>query len=152
MVAVVPYVAYRRPGLRLWNTEPLRSGRIDDTDPRLVFVGDWPQERTLPSAYRGTLAVAFSNDPGTQVNFNLEGRGFRYTFTRAFNRGIAEIVVDDGRKAVVDLYGPAIVWQDQTTIGGLAPGPHRVTIRELHQKNPASSGYYIDIDSIEPLP
>jgi hypothetical protein len=153
VLLAVAAVAYNgRAGLRMPYTQPLGGGRIDDTDPRLVFVGDWPEERNLPSAYQGTVAVAFSDGPGAQVKFNLEGRGFRYTFTRAFNRGMAEIVVDDERIAVVDLYGPDIVWQDQTTIAGLSPGPHRVAIRELHQKNPASSGYYIDIDSIEPLP
>jgi hypothetical protein len=147
VVAVVPY---GHSGLRILNSEPLRSGRIDETDPRLVFIGDWPQFRSPGYAYQG--AIAFSDGPGAQVNFNLEGRGFRYTFTRANNRGMAEIVVDDDRKAVVDLYGPAIVWQDQTTVGGLSPGPHRVAIRVMQQKNPASTGYYIDIDSIEPLP
>jgi hypothetical protein len=136
--------------LQAVDTEPLRTGRYDETDPRMVFTGKWTQARNLPSAYRD--AVAFSDGPGSEVRFNLVGRGFRYTFTRAFNRGMAEIVVDGDRKAIVDLYGPAIVWQAQTTVADLSPGPHRVAIRVLHQKNPAANGYYIDIDSIEPLP
>ena len=132
------------------DAEPLRTGRIDETDPRMVFTGYWTRMRNQPSAYRNTIAV--SDDPGGGVKFNLEGRGFRYTYTRAMNRGRAEIVIDGDRKAIVDLYTPANGWQAQSTIAGLAPGAHRVAINVLHQKDAAASGYFIDIDSIEPLP
>jgi len=132
------------------DAEPLRRGRIDETDPRLVFTGNWIPMKNQASAYRNTVAV--SDDPGGSVRFNLEGRGFRYTYTRAMNRGRAEIVIDGDRKAIVDLYDPANGWQTQSTIAGLAPGSHRVAISVLRQKDPAASGYFIDIDSIEPLP
>jgi len=132
------------------DAEPLRRGRIDETDPRMVFTGYWVRMSNQPSAYRKTVAV--SDDPGGDVRFNLEGRGFRYTYTRAMNRGKAEIVIDGERKATVDLYNPANEWQTQSTIAGLAPGSHRVAINVLRQKDPAANGYFIDIDSIEPLP
>ena len=132
------------------DAEPLRKGRIDETDPRIVFTGNWIPMKNQPSAYRNTVAV--SDDPGGSVRFNLEGRGFRYTYTRSMNRGRAEIVIDGDRKAILDLYNPANGWQTQSTFAGLAPGSHRVAINVLHQKDPASSGYFIDIDSIEPLP
>ncbi|HEV2201771.1 MAG TPA: hypothetical protein VGR73_18275 [Bryobacteraceae bacterium] len=132
------------------DAEPLRTGRIDETDPRIVLTGNWIQMRDLPSAYRNTVAV--SDDPEARVRFNLEGRGFRYSYTRAFNRGRAEIVIDGERKAIVDLYDPAIVWQAHSVIAGLPPGSHRVAIHALHQKDPAANGYFIDVDSIEPLP
>jgi len=132
------------------DAEPLRRGRIDETDPRMVFTGYWVRMSNQPSAYRKTVAV--SDDPGGGVRFNLEGRGFRYTYTRAMNRGKAEIVIDGERKATVDLYNPANEWQTQSTIAGLAPGSHRVAINVLRQKDPAANGYFIDIDSIEPLP
>ncbi len=132
------------------DAEPLRSGRIDETDPRMVFTGYWIPMKNQPSAYRNTVAV--SDDPGGSVRFNLEGRGFRYTYTRAMNRGRAEIVVDGDRKAIVDLYNRDNGWQTQSAITGLAPGAHRVAINVPRQKDAAASGYFIDIDSIEPLP
>ena len=131
------------------DSEPLPRGKYDETDPRLTFLGSWTQTRNWPLAYQTT--VTFTQRTGARVKFRLVGRGFRYGYTKAFNRGMAEVLVDGSRKAVVDLYSPTAVWQSQLTITDLAPGIHQVIIRALPEHNASATGQFIDIDSVEIL-
>ncbi len=135
--------------LRAVATEPLSGGKYDETDARLTFIGNWTSVRNLPLAYQN--AVAFTGRAGAQVRFKLKGRGFRYGYTGAPNRGMAEILVDSSREAVVDLYSPNNLWQAQVTIAGLVPGVHDIVIRALAQQNASATGHFVDIDFIEIL-
>jgi hypothetical protein len=103
----------------------------------------------LPFAYQHT--AAFTSRAGASIRFQMAGSGFRYRYAGAYNRGMAEILVDGKRERVVDLYNPKIVWQAQVTVGGLAPGMHEIAIRALGQQNAGANGHYVDIDSIEVL-
>jgi len=128
---------------------PLTAGTYDETDPRIALVGNWTRMKDLPFAYQHT--AAYTSRAGSNIRFLMVGRGFRYTYAGAYNRGIAEIVVDGKRERVVDLYDPKIVWQAQVTVTGLAPGMHDIAIRALGQQNAGANGHYVDIDSIEVL-
>ena len=70
----------------------------------------------------------------------MVGRGFRYTYAGAYNRGMAEILVDGKRERVVDLYDPKIVWQARVTVEGLAPGMHEIAIRALGHRTRGRTG------------
>ena len=131
------------------NMTPLSAGTYDETDPRIALVGNWSRMTDLPFAYQHT--AAYTSRAGANIRFLMVGRGFRYTYAGAYNRGIAEIFVDGKRERVVDLYDPKIVWQARVTVEGLAPGMHEVAIRALGQQNAGANGHYVDIDSIEVL-
>jgi hypothetical protein len=124
----------------------LPAGQYDETDPRITFVGFWTRRRMFPSTYQQT--ITFSNQPEAEIHFNFVGSGLEYVYTKAYNRGIAELLVDGSRKTIVDLYSPEIAWQAQTRIAGLAFGNHAATIRVLGAKNVRASDYFVDLDSI----
>lgn len=135
--------------VKLPEAEPLTAGIYDETDPRFTFLGTWTQMTDLPLAHQETVTV--TNRAGAQVRFKFVGRAFRYTYTGAINRGIAEIVVDGTPKALLDLYSYNNAWQSRVTIADLSPGFHEVAIRATGKQNPAATGHVIDIDSIEIL-
>jgi len=128
---------------------PLSAGTYDETDPGIALEGNWTRMQDLPFAYQHT--EAYTSRAGANIRFLMVGRGFRYTYAGAYNRGMAEILVDGKRERVVDLYDPKVVWQAQVTITGLAPGMHDIAIRALGQQNAGANGHYVDIDSIEVL-
>jgi glycosyltransferase involved in cell wall biosynthesis len=122
------------------------AGKYDETDSRITFDGSWRRSKIFPSTYQQT--VTFSNQPGAEIHFNFVGHGLEYVYTKAFNRGVAELLVDGSRKAVVDLYSPETKWQAQTMIDGLAPGHHAASIRVLGKKNSRASNCFVDLDSV----
>lgn len=101
---------------------------------------------TFPRAWNTT--VSYSNEPGARACMTIEGTGFDYIYTRAFNRGVAEIQIDSRRAAVVDLYSPTIEWQSKLSISGLAPSRHEVAILVLNRKRPEATDSYVDLDAV----
>ncbi len=128
-------------------TQPLPPGKYDETDPRIVFLGPWIVSEDFPAAWSKT--VTYTNDRNARACLSIEGSGFRYVYTRAFNRGIAEITVDGNPQPPVDLYGSTIGWQSKTVISGLSPGLHDVAIEVTGQKNPRAHDTYVDFDAVE---
>jgi hypothetical protein len=125
---------------------PLLPGHYDETDPRITFQGKWTFEKKFPSTFGGT--IHYSNSPGDQICFSIEGVGFDYVFTRAFNRGMALILVDGKEAARLDAYSPNTKWQAHASIANLAPRRHDILIRVLPARNSAATDYYVDLDSV----
>ena len=71
-----------------------------------------------------------------------------WVYTAAQNRGMAEVTLDGEVRGRVDLYSPAVAWQAEFTISGLPIGKHTLAIRVLPEKNAASTGRFVDIDSL----
>ncbi|HML18557.1 MAG TPA: hypothetical protein VK419_16115, partial [Bryobacteraceae bacterium] len=69
-----------------------------------------------------------------------------YVYTKARNRGVAEVWIDAHLKSRVDLFSPDTQWQRQTVFDGLEPGPHIIEVRVSGQRNPASVDYFVDLD------
>ena len=125
---------------------PLPPGSYDETDPRIVFAGNWTKARQFAEPWQHT--ITYSNVPGSVACFAIEGTSFDYIYSGAFNRGRAAILVDGEQKDKVDLYSPKIEWQSHHTIGGLKPGRHVITIRGLPEKSTAATDFFIDVDRI----
>lgn len=123
----------------------LAGGLIDDTSPQIAYTGHW-DSGAFRGAFNGT--VTYSETPGAAARWQFEGTAFDYVYTRAFNRGFALVTIDGSEHGTVDLYAPTIEWQASTEFGGLQPGRHTVEIRVLGSRNPASSGYFVDIDAL----
>jgi hypothetical protein len=139
-----------RPGSPLGRVlqDPLtvRPGLYDDSDPAIVYQGTWTHDKGWPQAHSTT--VTFSNLPGSLVRFAFQGRSLAYVYTKAANRGRADIAIDGVRKATLDLYSSKPKWQSRT-IFKLGAGRHLAVITILPDKNPKSLDRFIDVDAFE---
>ena len=123
----------------------LAGGTIDDASPQIAYSGHW-ERGTFRGAFHGT--ATYSETGGATARWQFEGTAFDYVYTKAFNRGFAVVTIDGSQRGTVDLYAPTIEWQAATEFGGLQPGRHTVEIRVAGRRNPASSGYFVDIDAL----
>jgi hypothetical protein len=126
-------------------SEVLPPGRYDDLDRRLPYSSFWYASSDFKGAFQDSLT--YSNQPGAQLRFWFNGRSVTYGFTKAFNRGMAEIQLDNGSPEIVDLYSPSTEWQSAKRLGA-GPGAHQLTIRVLPAKNPRSKDFFVDVDWI----
>jgi dolichol-phosphate mannosyltransferase len=123
------------------------AGTYDDFDPRIRFLGDWIEDAySSTNAMSGTLT--YTLEPGAEARFAFEGRSLTYVYTKAWNRGIAEIAIDGVTRGLVDLYSPRIEWQNRVTFCCLAPGRHQLAIRATGRHSPAATASYIDVDAL----
>ncbi|WP_242424124.1 glycoside hydrolase family 26 protein [Frankia sp. EI5c] len=65
--------------------------------------------------------------------------------------GFAAFALDGGTPTTVDTYASASVVAQQYSSAALPPGTHTLTIRNVHQRGPASSNYYVGFDRAEVL-
>jgi hypothetical protein len=128
------------------DTRPLGPGRYDDTDPRLEYSGAWFLDTQFPQSSGATLH--YSRRAGDTVRFGFEGTEVRYHFTRAANRGIAEIRIDGRLARRVNLYARDTAWQAAERVAGLAAGVHAWELRVTGEKDARSDGTFVDLDAV----
>ena len=119
------------------------DGIYEDSDPKIEFNGAWSRGR-FSGASNGSLI--FSDQPGGRLRLAFIGSAIAYVYTRAANRGLAEISIDGRARPALSLYSRSTQWQAETVFSDLGPGPHTIEIRVMGQKEPQSSGYYVDLD------
>ena len=92
----------------------------------------------------------YTTTEGAGVRFTFIGNSITWYFTKANNRGMAGVTIDGENKnyyyGYFDLYSPLTIRNQAQTFNGLGGGVHTITIYNIHQKNPLSIGYLIDID------
>ena len=125
---------------------PLPPGSYEERELRIDAVGTWWYDNQFAQASGGGLV--YSDVPGDLIRARFEGTTVRYVFTKTFNRGIAELSIDGGLTRL-DQYAPATEWQSSAEFTGLGPGVHVLEIRVGKDKNPRSSGLYVDLDRLE---
>jgi len=123
-----------------------QPGVYDDFDPAIVFDGPWTQSKGWPLAQSQT--VTYANLSGSEVRFAFQGGLLSYVYTKAFNRGMADVTIDGAHKATVDLYSAETKWQSRSMFK-LDRGRHLAVIAILPDKNPKSSNTFIDVDGFE---
>jgi hypothetical protein len=121
-------------------------GTYDDADSRICLRAPWVHDPQFQDAYRHTLT--YSDIPEASISLGFSGSAITYVYTRASNRGIAEVWVDDRLKERVDLYAPATAWKSRQRFEGLGPGGHVIEIRVTGQRNPRSTGSFVDLDAL----
>jgi hypothetical protein len=121
--------------------------RYDDTDERIEFTGRWVRDRQFPAASAGTLT--YSNTAGDRFRLPFQGVGATLIYTKAFNRGLAEVLLDGEPAASLDLYSPDIQFQRRATFGPLKTGKHVIEVRVAGSKNEHSTDVAVDVDAIE---
>jgi hypothetical protein len=126
-------------------TETVAAGQYDDFSRTVQFHGRWTRDVQFSRAFKSTLS--YSDQPGESVQLHFRGNELTYVYTKAPNRGMAEIFIDGKSRGVLDLYSRDIGWQSASAFGGLGPDVHMLEIRVLGVRNPASSGHFVDVDA-----
>ena len=124
-----------------------RGGFYDDTNERIEYTGHWLKDTQFQAASNGTLT--YSNIPGDRFRFLFQGVSVTLLYTKAFNRGMADVLVDGTPAPSIDLYSPDVLFQQRATFGPLNPGTHVIEVRVSVSKNPLSTNHVVDIDAIE---
>jgi hypothetical protein len=125
--------------------EPLDACvRCDDTSWGIDYLGNWTRAE-FGNASEGTLT--YTAEAGAEARLSFSGTTVTYVYTKAFNRGMAAVVIDGKPQGIVDLYGPAVQWQASATFGGLKPGKHTIQIQVLGRKRSESTGSFVDVDA-----
>ena len=120
-------------------------GFYDDYDPALLFRGDWTKSSSFDGPDRHT--ISYSDIPGSEAQIVFEGKALTYEYTKAPNRGLAEVIIDGTSQGTIDLYSPSIEWQTHTRFCCFAAGKHVAVIHVVGRANPKSTGLFIDLDS-----
>jgi hypothetical protein len=117
--------------------------KFDDRDPGMIFSSGWTRSNN-PSwysrAYNST--ITYTNVAGASLEFSFNGDRATIFFTRANNRGDANVFKDNNVFAdVLEGYADQVEYQVAKTIHFGTPGPHKIKIV-------AQGNGYFDIDAI----
>jgi hypothetical protein len=121
-------------------------GAYDDADSRIRLREPWVHDPQFQDAYLHTLT--YSDIPAASISLSFSGSAITYVYTRARNRGIAEVWIDGQLKGCVDLYAPDTAWKSRQRYEGLGSGGHVIEIRVTGQRNPRSAGSFVDLDAL----
>jgi hypothetical protein len=121
---------------------------IDDQDTtRLRYSGRWKHEVPGRGLYRGTQHI--TNEGGSTVSYNLPSAPYQFAFgfTKMRNAGKAAVYFNNQYVTTIDMYAPVtdyncVLW----LYWGVPKGTF--TVKALNQRNPVSSGTYVNIDYI----
>jgi glycosyltransferase involved in cell wall biosynthesis len=122
----------------------VQRGFYDDYDPAIIYRGDWTKTNTFDGPDRHT--ISYTDIPGSDVQITFEGKALTYEYTKAPNRGIAEVTIDGISQGTIDLYSASIEWKSQTRFCCFGAGKHTAVIHVLGKANPKSSGMFVDLD------
>lgn len=142
-----------QPDLTRFDSRPeanrMGETAYDDTDYNVLYHGSWRADDQFTQAYEHS--VTYSNAPGDSCQFSFTGTGVRYVYTRAANRGTADIYLDGAFQRTIDLYSPATQWQSSTTFERLNNAAHLIEVRVGKGRNAASTDLYVDVDAFVAL-
>jgi len=132
------------------DTSPFAPGHYDDLEERIEYAGAWLHDLQFPES--SEQSITYSEKPGDSFRILFTGRGITYVFTRAANRGIADVSLDGRSVTSIDEYSAETAWRSSRVFPGLAPGLHTLEVRVSGQKNPFSLGLFVDLDAfvVEP--
>ena len=117
--------------------------RIEQDDPAVIYSGNW-YANSSPSESNGTAAL--TNTKGARATVTFNGTGITWIGVKDNWSGVANLYLD-GNLTVVDTYGDNLYQQPIFQVGGLAAGPHTLSIEVLHSRGPLTQGSWIWIDS-----
>ena len=127
---------------------------VDDASGRIQFAGEWQKVAGFGEAC-GVGTLTFTAAKGAEASFAFEGTAVDWVFTKANNRGLAEVWIDGKSRGRVDLFAPClkeepgchgIVWHSRVSFDGLAAGPHVLKVRVLGEKRPEALDSQVDVD------
>ena len=131
-------------------TGPFAPGYYDDGDQRIEYKGKWWPDHQFPLS--SGHSITYSDKPGDTFRIAFTGSAITYVFTRALNRGFAEVRIDGGAPVRINQYSGPVKWQEKERFGGLNPGAHTLEVRVSGDKDAKSGGLFVDLDAFEVEP
>lgn len=132
------------------SVEPTRTPfvRIEQSDPRLLFVGAWKLTNDDDDATGGALRSVSAK--GALVAMTFKGTAVRWVGANGPSLGKAEVYLDGIRAATVDQSARTsrqgrVVWSSAT----LAAGTHRLEIRVLGERGASGTGTGTILDALD---
>lgn len=119
---------------------------VNDDDVRVEYSAGWTDNNAASGSINGD--EHYTNGTNNYAQFRFSGTKIQWIGTKSFNRGIADVYIDDVYDATVDLY--AVSPQYQQIIyekTNLTDFPHTIKVVCKGTKNAASSSYYIIVDA-----
>ncbi len=123
--------------------------RFEQDDSRLAYVGAW---NSVNSKAREASQRSFrwTNSTGASVIVQFSGTYLAWIAKTSPVYGIAQVSVDGGPAANVDLYSATIKWQQPVwSTGTLAAGTHTVIIKWSGSKRAAALHAYLNVDAFD---
>ncbi len=124
---------------------PVPVTGYEQSDTRLYYSGTWTVGSS--SVYSGS-SYKYTNTAGSFVTLAFNGTGLSLLATKSPSQGKALVSVDGGASVTVDLYRSATAYKQTVFSITLANGLHTVKITRAGTKNPASTGYTINLDAL----
>jgi hypothetical protein len=123
-----------------------KPGTYDDKDLHILYRGAWIRDSQFPQTFDHT--ITYSATAGESFHVTFEGSKITWIFTRAPNRGIAQVLIDGQPRELMDLYGAKPEWQARKTFGVEGNARHTFEVRVSGGKVASSSDIYVDIDAL----
>jgi hypothetical protein len=113
-----------------------------------TYMGPWVTSATNWLLSGGTFA--YVDTPGSSANVTFEGTYLEWFAKKGPGYGKAQVSLDGGAPVSVDLYAAYDQYKKQVyNTGLLTDTPHTLSIYWTGQKNPASLGTAIDVDTFD---
>jgi hypothetical protein len=136
------------------------GSRFEDVDPSIVYTlsdpgARWVLEHTQKawsgtSANTGTGTAALSATAGARAEFTFTGTQVTWIGFRGPIAGIADVYLDGGFVATLDLYSPTEALRTAVfTRTGLVAGQHTLRIDVTGRQNPSAGGSYVVVDALD---
>ncbi len=119
-------------------------GSYDDLALEIEYTGTWLHDRQFSQPSLGSLT--YSSQAGDSLRLLFRGSAVTYVYTKALNRGIADVVIDGKNMARINQYSARTQWQARSVFSNLIPGEHTIEVQVLGQKDPRSSDTFVDLD------
>ncbi len=120
------------------------SGRVQQTDSRLLYTGVWSAFSTT-SASGGSYARA--STAGAMVSISFNGQKLDWIATKGTTLGKAKVSLDGGAAVTIDLASATTLYQQKVwSTPTLSPGVHTV---DIWWDTSNAAGKYISIDAVD---
>ncbi len=121
--------------------------RSEQTEPQLVYAGDWT---TTADGSASGGSFLFANSSGASVTLTFEGTYLAWIAKKSPVYGKAKVTLDNEAPVTVDLYSATTLWQEKAWETGTLPfGAHTLKIEWTGTKNAAATETNISVDAFD---
>ena len=117
---------------------------FDDTDPRVIFSGNWTSFSD-PASSGGS--VKYAGNPGASASVSFTGTFVNLVYMKQANTGVVTILIDGALVDQLDTYAPSRQSARTKTYLLTTGGTHTITVSVSGAENPSSTGAFVIFDA-----